>query len=190
MNLLGLGLSGAGHWEDVLAVREAELSTDRRICAPEHNILASQGNLANAYQMHGRLEETLKMYRDVQSGYARLLGEETKEALLAVFNRVLLLHDLERLEEAKSLVGKTLPTMRRALGECDDLTLRMKQLYAEALYKDDGATLDYLREAESTLVETERTARQVLGGAHPTVVNIEIVLRNARAVLGARETSR
>ena len=33
--------------------------------------------------------------------------------------------------------------------------------------RDDGATLDDLREAVTTLEETERTARRVLGGAHP-----------------------
>ena len=42
--------------------------------------------------------------------------------------------------------------------------------YAEALYKDTGATLDDLREAVTTLEKTERTARRVLGGAHPLVV--------------------
>ena len=39
--------------------------------------------------------------------------------------------------------------------------------YAEALYQDTGATLDDLREAVTTLEETERTMRRVFGGAHP-----------------------
>ena len=55
-------------------------------------------------------------------------------------------------------------------------------------YKDDGATLDDLREAVTTLVETERTARRVLGGAHPLTPSIERSLRLARAALRARET--
>ena len=37
--------------------------------------------------------------------------------------------------------------------------------YAQALYKDPGATLDDLREAVAELEDTERTARRVLGGA-------------------------
>ena len=37
------------------------------------------------------------------------------------------------------------------------------------------------------LEETERTARRVLGGAHPTVAQIEESLRNARAALRANE---
>jgi hypothetical protein len=60
--------------------------------------------------------------------------------------------------------------------------------YARALYHDDSATLDDLREAVTTLEETERTARRVLGRAHPIVVAMEQSLRNARAALRARET--
>ena len=63
----------------------------------------------------------------------------------------------------------------------------MRQNYAVALYKDDGATLDDLREAVTTLEEIERTARRVLGGAHPTTSAIERHLRFAREIL-ARET--
>jgi len=63
----------------------------------------------------------------------------------------------------------------------------MRQVYAEVLYKDPAATLDDLREAVTTLAETERTARRVLGGAHPTVVDIADDLRDARAALRARE---
>ena len=60
--------------------------------------------------------------------------------------------------------------------------------YAEALYLDTSATLADVREAVTTLEDTERTARRVLGGAHPVVGSIEIFLRNARAALAARET--
>jgi hypothetical protein len=67
-------------------------------------------------------------------------------------------------------------------------TLRMRATYAMALYDDPGATLDELREAMTTLEETERTARRVLGGAHPVTTGIEIALRDARAALAARET--
>ena len=53
---------------------------------------------------------------------------------------------------------------------------------------DRRATLDDLHKAVTTLEETERTARRVLGGAHPTTVGIEGALLNARATLRARET--
>ena len=64
----------------------------------------------------------------------------------------------------------------------------MSALYTKALYTDEGATLDDVREAVTTLEETERTARRVMGGAHPLTVDIEDELRDARAALRARET--
>ena len=81
-----------------------------------------------------------------------------------------------------------MPLAQRVLGEENRLTLKMRSLYAQALYTDDGATLEDLREAVTTLEELERTARRVLGGTHPTTVRNEGSLRNARAALRARET--
>ena len=55
------------------------------------------------------------------------------------------------------------------------------------LYEDPGATLDDLREAVTTIEETMRTGRRVLGGAHPLVGAFEKVLQQARGALRARE---
>ena len=96
--------------------------------------------------------------------------------------------NLRRFEEAKSLLRKTIPVARRILGDGDSLTLKMRWVYAQSLYRDDDATLDDLREAVSTLEDTERTARRVLGGAHPDVVRIEKSLREAREAVHARES--
>ena len=49
---------------------------------------------------------------------------------------------------------------------------------------DDAATLDDLREAVTTLEETERIARRVFGGAHPLTKGIE---GDLRAALRARD---
>ena len=62
--------------------------------------------------------------------------------------------------------------------------------YARALYKDNRATLDDIREAVTTIEDVERTARRVFGSAHPLVGNIARDLRRARAVLAACETLR
>ena len=64
-----------------------------------------------------------------------------------------------------------------------------RKIYAEALYKDDGASLDDLREAVTTLEDTTRIMRRVLGGAHPSTAGIEIFLQDARAKLRAHEES-
>ena len=60
--------------------------------------------------------------------------------------------------------------------------------YGRALYYDEGATLDDLREAVTTLEDAGRIARRVFGAAHPTTEAIENELRDARAALRARET--
>ena len=64
-----------------------------------------------------------------------------------------------------------------------------RALYADALYKDAGATLDDLRESVRTFEEIEPSARRVLGGAHPITMQIEDELRDARATLRAREAT-
>ena len=81
-----------------------------------------------------------------------------------------------------------IPVARRVLGDTHDHTLRMREIYARALYYDPDATLDDLREAVATIEETEKIAWRVLGGAHPTVSTMETNLRHARATLRARET--
>ena len=95
---------------------------------------------------------------------------------------------LRRFEEAKSVLRKMIPVARRFLGESNEHTLKMSWNYAAALYNDEGATLDDLREAVTTLEDTARTVRRVFGGEHTSTKGTESGLRNARAVLRARET--
>ena len=68
--------------------------------------------------------------------------------------------------------------------------LAMRSTYARVLFADPRATLDDLREAMTTLEDTERIARRVFGGTHPFTGRIELPLREARAVLAARERPR
>ena len=84
---------------------------------------------------------------------------------------------------------KMMPVARRILGNCHQITLKMRWIYAMALYTDPSATLDDLREAVTTLEDAERIARRVLGGANPTTTGIEIQLQGARLILSARESS-
>ena len=51
----------------------------------------------------------------------------------------------------------------------------------------DGATLDDLREAATTLEDSGRIARRVFGGSNPLTKAIDDDLQNARAELRARE---
>ena len=63
----------------------------------------------------------------------------------------------------------------------------MRKISAVVLCNDPDATLDDLREAATTLEDTARIARRVLGGAHPTTVGIECSLRKTQAALRARQ---
>jgi hypothetical protein len=187
MSVLAGGLLEANLYEDALSVQEARLSLMRRIGASEHNLLIIQGNLAVTYSKLGRLGEANRMLRDVYSGRLKLDGEEHVATLREASNYAISLSHLQRFGEAKSLLRKSMPVARRVLGENNDLTIRLRQTYAKSLYEDDAATLNDLREAVTMLVETARTARRVLGGAHPLVLDMERKLRDARAVLRARE---
>ena len=140
------------------------------------------------YSKMGRFEESLQMDRDVYSERLKLDGEEDKETLGAAGNYASSLYELQHFEEARSLLRKITPAARHVFGENNEFTLKMRKIFADSLYNDDDATLDDLREAVSTLEDSERIARRVLGGAHPLTVDIEGELQRARAALAARET--
>ena len=188
MTELGNGLAAANHHEEELSVGEAELSMLRRIGASEGDLLVTQINLAITYGDLGHLEKALSMEQEVYSGRLKLHGEGHNDTLLAANNYASSLVDLKRFEEAKSLLRTVLPVARRVLSESNEITLKMRWIYAKAHYKDSDATLDDLREAVTTLEDAGRIARRVLGGAHPITMGIERHLRNAQAALRARET--
>jgi len=182
---LGIGLFGAKHHEDALSVLEAELSMRRRIGDSEGDMLMAEGNLAVTYEKLGRVEEALRLRQEVYSGLLRL-DEEHEATLRAAENLASSLNGLQRFEESKVLLRKTMPVARRVLGERNEITLEMRRIYAKALYASPGATLNDLREAVATLEETERVARRVLGGTNPLTEGIEEELRDAR---NARKTA-
>ena len=203
MSLLGNSLHDAKYHEDALSVREAELSMERRLGASEESILITQGNLAGTHQALGRLEGCLRIRQEVYSGLLKLRGEGHANTLSAALNYASSLIDSEHFEEAKALLRKPIAVARRVLGEENRTTLKMRSLYATALYKDTGATLgdvreaitestlDDLREAVTTCEDVGRIAQRVLGGAHPLVSDTQRSLEFAReierAALAARE---
>ncbi len=188
MTQLGNGLTESCQHVDALSVKEAQLATMRRVGASGDILLVVQANLAMTYQQLGRLEDASLMQRDVYSGWLKLTGVEDVKTLRAANNCAWGLINLRRFEEARKLLRKMTPVARRTLGDDNSLTLVMRWAYARS-YGDTAATPDDLREAETTLEETARTARRFLGGAHPDTLGIEKSLRDARAALCARETA-
>ena len=182
------GLGAAGHHEDALSVRETELSTLLRLGVDEEVIFAVKQNLAGTYKSLGRLDDCLRTQQDAYSGLLKLYGEDDMFTLGAANNYASILGQLERFEEAKSLMKKTMPVARRVLGDHNSMMLRMRWSYARALCEDVSSTSEDLREAVTTLEDAAPTARRVLGGAHPITGGIEECLRGARATLHAHET--
>ena len=158
--------------------------------ARDEYILVTQSNLALTYAELGRVDEAMRMRHEVYSGSLRLNGEGHEQTLGAAFNYASTLCEIRRFEEARSLLRRTLPVARRVLGANNENTHRMRKVYAKALFMDDGATLDDLREAVTTLEDAERISRRVMGGAHPTTENIEDELQDARAALHSIEAPR
>jgi hypothetical protein len=183
MQVLGAGLSEAGRHEDVLAVDEARFEMLRRHGESGQVMLSVMGNLASTYGTLGRDEEALQMNRDVHSGWLRLGGEDNDNTLRAAVNYTSNLVTQEGFDEAKALLGKTIPVARRVLGEGHMLTLTMRFNYTKVLCRDANSTLDDRREAVTTLEEIERIARRVFGGAHPFTADIERDLLGARTIV-------
>ena len=145
-------------------------------------------NLANTYRALGRLDEVLRVRQEVYSGRLALFGKEHGQTMTAASNYAMSLLEQNRRKEAKALLRKTLPVVRRVLGDTHEIAFRTRGIYALALYQDPAATLDDLHEAVDTLEDTERISRRVFGGAHPTTKGLGITLRDAQTALRARET--
>ena len=128
------------------------------------------------------------MRREVYSGRLKLDGELDENTLMEANNLGLALVQTGHFEEAKSLLRRMLPVARRVLGDSNDLTLKMRKIYANVLCDDPGATIDDIREAVTTLEDMEPTVRRLHGGAHPHTVALGLRLQLARSVLRARET--
>ena len=121
--------------------------------------------------------------KSFRPGCCFFLQRKPRRAQTTANNYASLLFDLNRFEEAKTLLRKTMPVARRVLSESNDTTLRMRWVYAKALYLDPAATLDDIREAVTTLEEIQRTAQRVLGGTHPHLEKIGTCLKNSRITL-------
>ena len=147
------------------------------------SMLVVQGNLANTYQYLARLDDALRLRREVYAGVLKINGEKHIVTFIEATSLSNLLVDLERNEEAKSLLRRMLPVARRVIGENTEVTIRMRQIYARSLVPRAGAALDDLREAVTTLEDTDRIARRVFGSAHPIVGGIRRDLEKMRTYL-------
>ena len=162
---------------------------DRRIGASEEDVLVTQSNLASTYQELGQFEKVMCLRRDVYFGSLRLEGKESNDTLLEANNYALSLVRLQRFEETKALLRKTMPVARDVLGESHDVTLRIRWTYACALIDDPGATLDDLREAVGTLEAVAKLWKRVMGERHPEMAKVQSALATVREKLADARVS-
>ena len=180
---LGNGLGEAGRLEERLGVVEVELANETRFGAPENEILNTKTRLANCYISLGRAEEALSLHREIYSRSAALdptdVGREVFGRLQYAVNLASSLLETKRHAEAKSLLRKQLSQARRATGAEHATFIRLRGLYAKALYLDDCASRNDVAEAVTILEDLYSTARRVFGSNHPLLRAIKFDLERA-----------
>ena len=129
------------------------------------------------------------MDRDIYCGCVKLKGDEDERTIRAASNYAASLSIQWHFKEAKALMRKVIPVARRVVGEGAMITLQMRKIYAGTL-SADGATFGDLREAVTTLEDTQRIARRVFGDAHPLTESIVWQLGQTRAAFRTREMLR
>ena len=69
--------------------------------------------------------------------------------------------------EATASVRELIPSCRRVLGPDHDLTLALRQNYAEALFAPENASRDDRREAVALLADALKARLRIFGSNHP-----------------------
>ena len=180
MTQLGNGLSEAEHYEDAVAVYEAELATKERLGVPESDILITRGNLAICLYNLGQLDEALSMQREVYAGRQNLFWSGGNQDI-AVCNLTEYLVAAREFEEAQSLAREELPAIIDRHGPDGSLTLEVRAWYARALFRAGDAAEDDVSEAEEVLEDVLLRSKRVLGDSHPDTERARKFLEEVRS---------
>ena len=113
----------------------------------------------------------------------KLNGEEHETTLSKPYNYATFPSSTKRFEEARSLLRKMIPVARRVLGEGHEITLKMRWIYARALYMDKGHALDDHREAVATL-KPANSWKRIFGPAHPETPKAQVALKRGARCAG------
>ena len=94
-----------------------------------------------------------------------------------------LVDTLQQFDEAKAFLRDRIPEAIRALGKDHDITFKLRRMYAQSLYENDGASREDVTEAIATLEDIDRRGTRVYGPAHPQAVSTRNRLAEARETL-------
>ena len=112
------------------------------------------------------------MRHEVYSGHLNLNGEEHYDTLREANNYAMHLLQLKRFEEAKRILGHTVPVAQRVLGTEHKLTLSLREDLSRATL-DGESSAEEKREALRMLEEVAGVMRRVMGPAHPDTVHAQ-----------------
>ena len=132
----------------------------------------------------GQNETALSIELDVYAKWTAL-DPSSERTFCRALNLSVSLVGTGRYKQAKSFLREQIAAARRVLGEETSLVIRLRWNYADALCEDDSASRDDVAEAVAILEELFRTARRVLGTAHPITGSIQDSLGKAQETLAA-----
>ena len=113
----------------------------------------------------------------------------SRELVQVYLSEALVSYDLQRFEEAKALLRKTITVARRVLGESGAYTLRLRWLYANCLCDCNNATLNDVAEAVQTLESVAQLWKRVMGERHPEMARVLNASKAAREQLRLRRAA-
>ena len=171
MNWLGVGLLNAERVKEALSVSQAYLADVRYYFPSDLNqILNAQEMVSKCYNKLGQHKKALRMQRDIFE--RRLaLGHTGINTMRAAACLAYTLVALGYYREAKvfaferHLEAKEVP-------KCEQSCIELQMSFANATWKDPGASQDDARNAATLLDMTYRHSRRVLGMLHPATQRV------------------
>ena len=152
-----------------LGAREQHLLSEREYLL---HMLTVQSNIATTLHELGRLEEAVRMLKEVYASRVRLFGQD-EDTLNVALNLSVALVRADEASESMAFSRPLLSAARRAFGTDHDIYLRLAHSYAWAVMECAAASREELIFAEKLLEDTARRFRRVFGTAHPSTARAE-----------------
>ena len=193
MGLLARFLDLDKRHDEALAIREGAWEIVRHWEDESSSRIVVRGDLAQSYEEVDRFADALEIWRDLYARQMQLRGAAHERTLMC-HTKVAwtLIEGLGGYEEAQRIMRDTLSIAARVLPPRGrHLPLSFRSTLAYGLYKNPGASLLDLLEAEATFDELCVVSRRVFGEEHPVVVKRQNCLKETREKLAvAREMPR
>jgi tetratricopeptide (TPR) repeat protein len=145
-----------------IELAEAFVAEYQQVFGPDHaDTLAVQNNLANAYWMVGRLDESIALHKQTLAARERILGPDHPNTLDSRSNLALGWWKAGQVGEAITMHERALADRRRTLGRDHPQSLESRGNLAAA-YQDAGRVDEAIALHERNLADRER----IHGGDH------------------------